>query len=165
MYILPISSRIAIYRQWQHTNQSGCQNANNMALVNNVTIKMYRCPSSPLPDFYISSNNAGSIQMMTSYTGIAGSSTDAAINNGTNNGSYGISSGGGVLFANSAVSIPQIIDGTSNQMLVGEQSDHLRDAANVPIPGSYTAITSQGPHGWTMGTGYSTSPPPRLARG
>ena len=44
-----------------------------------------------------------------------------------------------------------ITDGTSNTILVGEQSDHLRDANNQPLPGPPGAITSQGPHGWTMG--------------
>jgi len=44
-----------------------------------------------------------------------------------------------------------LTDGTSNTMMVGEQSDHLRDANNQPVIGSYAAITSQGPYGWTMG--------------
>ena len=35
--------------------------------------------------------------------------------------------------------------------MVGEQSRHLLDADNKPVKGSYGAITSQGPHGWTMG--------------
>jgi len=55
------------------------------------------------------------------------------------------------LFANSRVQIVGITDGTSNTIIVGEQSDHLRELNNQPIPGPFTAITSQGPHGWTMG--------------
>jgi prepilin-type processing-associated H-X9-DG protein len=39
--------------------------------------------------------------------------------------------------------------------MVGEQSDHLRDSAGQPVPGGYTAITSQGPHGGTMGSATS----------
>jgi prepilin-type processing-associated H-X9-DG protein len=45
-------------------------------------------------------------------------------------------------------------------MMVGEQSDHLRDAAGVAIPGGFGAITSQGPHGWTMGSSGNDTPPP-----
>ena len=47
-----------------------------------------------------------------------------------------------------------ITDGTSNTLLVAEQSNHLRDATNAPIAGGFTAITSQGPHGWTMGAAH-----------
>jgi prepilin-type N-terminal cleavage/methylation domain-containing protein len=151
VYILPYIEQDNIYRQWQFNGtSSGYTNANNMPLVNRITIKAFRCPSSPIPEFYASSNNAGSIQMMSSYTGIAGSAIDSGVN--TTNG-YGYCSGGGVLFANSQVKLTDITDGTSNTIMVGEQSDHLRDANNSPIPGAYTAITSQGPHGWTMGAG------------
>jgi len=51
----------------------------------------------------------------------------------------------------------QITDGTSNTMIVGEQSAHLRDANNNIQRGSYDAVTSQGPHGWTMGCNSSGS--------
>jgi prepilin-type N-terminal cleavage/methylation domain-containing protein/prepilin-type processing-associated H-X9-DG protein len=149
VFILPHIEQDNIFRQWQFTGNSGYTHATNMPLVNRITIKSYRCPSSPLPDFYASSNNNGSIQMMSSYTGVAGSSIDVgAVSTG-----YGIISAGGILYASSTVTMTGISDGTSNTILVGEQSNHLRDANNVPIPGSYTAITSQGPHGWTMGTG------------
>jgi prepilin-type processing-associated H-X9-DG protein len=46
-----------------------------------------------------------------------------------------------------------VSDGTSNCFMVHEESAHLRDANGQPVLGSYTAITSQGPHGWTMGSG------------
>jgi prepilin-type processing-associated H-X9-DG protein len=160
VYILPFIEQDNIFRQWQFNNASGYQNSNNVNLVNRLTIKPYRCPSSPIADFYASSNNNGSIEMMTSYTGNAGSAaaTDAITMSeccsGSNNG---LVSGSGVLFPNSQVKLTDIADGTSNTILVGEQSDHLRDAANTPIPGPYTAITSQGPHGWTMGCNTSAT--------
>ncbi len=152
VYILPYMEQGNIYNKWQFYSNSGYVNGNNLPVVNQVTIKPYRCPSSPLPDFYAGSGNGGPILMMTSYTGVAGSTLDTPqVNVGCCNGGSGISGGGGVLFANGKVTIAGISDGTSNTIMVGEQSDHIRDANNQPITGGSTAITSQGPHGWTMG--------------
>jgi prepilin-type N-terminal cleavage/methylation domain-containing protein/prepilin-type processing-associated H-X9-DG protein len=152
VYILPFVEQDNIFRRWDFSTSSGYQNANNMStatpLVHNLTIKTYRCPSSPLPDFYPSSNNAGAIQMFTSYTGVAGAPVDSTPNTSGGNGTL---STAGTLFALSRVQLTSMTDGTSNVIMVGEQSDHLRDANRQPIPGSYGAITSQGPHGWTMG--------------
>jgi prepilin-type processing-associated H-X9-DG protein len=154
VYILPYIEQDAIAKQWQYNNNSGYVNVSpNVNLINKVTIPNYRCPSSPLPDFYASSNNNGSIEMMSSYTGVAGASNDTTAQSLgiCCNGSGNITSKGGVLYGYSQVTLVGITDGTSNTVMVAEQSDHLRDAANQPIPGPYTAITSQGPHGWTMG--------------
>lgn len=148
VYLLPYMEQDNVYNRFQHTTASGYTNANNMAVVNRFVVPNYRCPSSTLPEFYATSNNAGSIQMFTSYTGIAGSTLDTPLNTG----GHGSGSGGGSLFQNSKINFSAITDGTSNTIIVGEQSDHLRDANNQPITGSYSAITSQGPHGWTMGT-------------
>ena len=157
VYILPNLEQDSIFSNWQHTSSSGYSNAANMALVNNKKIKPYRCPSSQLPEFYPGSWNVGGVILMyTSYTGIAGSSL-TSIGSNTSSGQI---SGGGILFPNSAITLSSISDGTSNTIIVGEQSDHLRDAANAPIPGGFGAITSQGPHGWTMGCGSSNSAPP-----
>jgi len=153
VYILPYIEQENIFRLWQFNNNSGFVNGNNMPLVNRITIKPYRCPSSTLPEFYASSGNNGSIQMFTSYTGVAGTvldvpqSQNVCCNSGNN-----IVGGSGVLHANGRVTMVSITDGTSNTILVAEQSDHIRDVANQPIPGNSGGITSQGPHGWTMGT-------------
>ena len=156
VYILPGLEQDSIFSKWQHTGSSGYSNANNMALANKAMIKPYRCPSSSVPDFYPGSWNGGNFVLMyTSYTGIAGSSLTSISNTGN-----GPVSGGGILFPNSAVTITSISDGTSNTIMVGEQSDHLRTAAGVAVPGGFGAITSQGPHGWTMGCGTSDSVPP-----
>ena len=159
VYILPAIEQDAIFTKWQHTGSSGYSNANNMALANKAMIKTYRCPSSSVPEFCPNANNGGGfIFMFTSYTGIAGSSLTSVSNLG-----HGSVSGGGILFPNSAVTIPSISDGTSNTIMVGEQSDHLRTAAGVAVPGGQGAITSQGPHGWTMGCANTDSPPPAFS--
>ena len=157
VYILPNLEQDAIFSNWQHTSSSGYSNAANMALINNKKIKPYRCPSSLLPESY---NAQGAVQMFTSYTGIAGS-----VLTSMSSGGGGQVSGGGILFPNSAITLSSISDGTSNTILVGEQSDHLRDAANAPIPGGSGAITSQGPHGWAMGCTNDTNVPPNFQVG
>jgi prepilin-type N-terminal cleavage/methylation domain-containing protein/prepilin-type processing-associated H-X9-DG protein len=158
VYILPQIEQNAIFSKWLFDGtSSGYTNANNMALVNRVNIKVYRCPSSSLPLYYPSNGwNGGScIQVFTSYTGIAGAAGPTPHTDFHDSASHGWGSGSGVLFANSAVTIPGVADGSSNTIFVGEQSNHLRDVNNRPIVGSYGAITSQGPHGWTMGAGQS----------
>jgi prepilin-type N-terminal cleavage/methylation domain-containing protein/prepilin-type processing-associated H-X9-DG protein len=154
VYILAFMEQQAIASQWQYNNNSGYVNVSpNVNLINRVTIPNYRCPSSPLPEFYASSNNNGSIEMMSSYTGVAGATSETNLVTVTEccSGGSGINAGGGTLIVNGQVTLVSMTDGTSNTVMVAEQSDHLRDAANQPIPGGYTAITSQGPHGWTMG--------------
>ncbi len=151
VYLLPYIEQNAIYSKWLFNGaNSGYTHTNNMPLVNKISLKIYRCPSSVLPEFYTNSNNAGSIQMFTSYTGIAGSNLPGST---FYSGTHGYASGDGPLYANSVASMASLTDGTSNTFMIGEQSDHLRDANRKPIPGSYGAITSQGPHGWTMGAG------------
>jgi prepilin-type processing-associated H-X9-DG protein len=163
VYILPYVEQANIWNRWLHTSSSGYTNSTNMPLVNRLTISTYRCPSSLLPDYYASSNNAGSIQMFTSYTGISGAANTSI--DQCSSGNAGIVSGGGILFPNSKITMVAITDGTSNTMLVGEQSDHLRDANNQAVTGSYSAITSQGPHGWTMGCTSDSNIPPNFQSG
>ena len=158
VYILPYIEQDNLYRQWQFNSwSSGWQNANNLSLVNRVNIKTYRCPSSTLPDFHPNSttNVTTSLQMFTSYVGVAGTSIDTPRNTniGCCNGSGNINGGSGILNSNSQVTMVSVTDGLSNTILVGEQSDHLRDGNNQPIIGGNGAITSQGPHGWVMGAG------------
>ena len=157
VYILPYIEQGNIFSRWQFSGESGWQNSNNMSLVNNVNIKTYRCPSSTLPALYNTGSATNPMQMITSYTGVAGSTSDpvtAAI--GCCGGPGNIAGSSGILTPNGRIAMVAITDGTSNTILVGEQSDHLRDAANQPIPGGPGAITSQGPHGWTMGINSST---------
>jgi prepilin-type processing-associated H-X9-DG protein/prepilin-type N-terminal cleavage/methylation domain-containing protein len=157
VFILPGIEQDNIYKKWQFTGSSGWQNVNNLSMVNRLTIKTYRCPSTPFPDFYQNSttNVCDSFQMFSTYSGIAGSAADPASQLSVGSGNPccqgGIVSGSGILFPNSQVKMTQITDGTSNTMLVGEQGDFMRDANNQPVLAGYGPITSQGPHGWVMG--------------
>ncbi|HZZ78102.1 MAG TPA: DUF1559 domain-containing protein [Gemmataceae bacterium] len=154
VYILPYLDQGPIFTRWTFNGSSGYTNGNNMPLVNNLTLAVYRCPSSSLPNFYPSSNNGGAIEMFSTYTGVMGSVTGTGVITVSaccDSGGSGIASTNGILYAGSAVTMVSITDGTSNTWIVGEQSDHVRDANGQIITGSYGALTSQGPHGWTMG--------------
>jgi prepilin-type N-terminal cleavage/methylation domain-containing protein/prepilin-type processing-associated H-X9-DG protein len=162
VFILPNIEQGNIYSKWVFSGSSGYSNGANGTLIDGITIKTYRCPSSPLPDFSTYQNpNSPGFEMFTSYAGIAGSTLDPTASNGNS----GIVSGGGILFPNSKITMLGITDGTSNTMLVGEVSDHLRDANNQPIIGGFGAITPQGPHGWAMGANGDNRIPPNYQNG
>jgi prepilin-type processing-associated H-X9-DG protein len=93
--------------------------------------------------------------MFTSYAGIMGSAAGpgvTTISGCCDSGGSGISAYNGCLYAGSQVTMTGITDGSSNTIIVGEQSDDVRNAAGQPIRNGNFPLTSQGPHGWTMGT-------------
>jgi prepilin-type N-terminal cleavage/methylation domain-containing protein/prepilin-type processing-associated H-X9-DG protein len=170
VYILPYIEQSAIFQKWVFNSSSGYSNGANGALIDGITIKTYRCPSSVLPNYssYTNPNSPGQ-EMFTTYVGISGSANTSSGTLGydptASSGNAGICAGGGILFPNSTVKMTDITDGTSNTMIVGEQADHLRDANNQPIIGGFAAITAQGPHGWAMGCNGDTRTPPNYQPG
>jgi len=157
VHILAHIEQTAVLSRWQFAGQSGWQNANNNATIAGLTIGVYRCPSTSLPDINPYSTTlpgaGGRGIMYASYIAISGSAIDSGVKSyGTN-----LQSEQGCLYANSMVRITAITDGTSNTMMVGEQSNHLRDVNNQPVLGgkyggpSPIAITSAGPDGWIQG--------------
>jgi prepilin-type N-terminal cleavage/methylation domain-containing protein/prepilin-type processing-associated H-X9-DG protein len=174
VHILPYIDQAPIYSAWQFTGSSGYTNGNNMStsvpLVHGRTIPAYRCPSSSLPDKYPSSWNGAAIMMYTTYTGTSGSAANSGsmnVNpvNQFSSGNAGWVSGNGTLYPNSRTNMKDMTDGTTNVIIVHEESDHQRDATGVKITGSFGAITSQGPHGWTMGCTSDSRVPPLFAAG
>jgi len=164
VYILPYIEQGNIYNQWQFYSQSGYQNANNGNLINNITIKTYRCPSSPVPLFRTGTAGNSAVKMQTSYTGIAGSVitglpapfiTPPNVWTGTcctQPGTH-LFTDNGILYQQSRVEMTAITDGTSNTIMIGEDSDHLRDVNRQPIVSGYTSGVgnADGLYGWTMG--------------
>jgi len=160
VYLLPYVEQSAVYNQWQFNSNSGYTNATNSALVttSGLTVKVYRCPSSPLPDRFNRGGAGGSI-MVTSYTGIQGSVIAGAPNIMSStccNGGSSLITNNGTLYGNSRVTLAGITDGTSNTWVVAEQSDHLRDPNGAPLTAGFTGAfgSSDTLYGWIMGASH-----------
>ena len=131
----------------------------NGPLVRGKLLPTLACPSSPLPNF---KDTGGGIQTQVAhYVGISGAVDDAV---GTTNGFYnstatpqfnsdnccsctvqGIHARGGTLLANDCINFKDMTDGTSNIIMVSEQSDFAMNTTNQQV-----MITNN--HGWMMGT-------------
>jgi prepilin-type N-terminal cleavage/methylation domain-containing protein/prepilin-type processing-associated H-X9-DG protein len=167
VYLLPFIEQDNIFRRWQFTAESGYRNNNNLTMVQNIKIKTYRCPSSPVPEFMTNRGGLNRKLMATSYTGIAGSVMQSSntiptphpapnLAVGCCNGSGPRATENGILYGGSMVTLTGITDGTSNTWMIGEQSDHLRAANNSPVTAGYTAgyAAPGGLYGWTMGAAH-----------
>lgn len=162
VYTLPYIEQTGISTRWQHSGESGWQNGNNNSLISGKVLPMYRCPSTSLPEFNpystaLPAAGGGTIPapiMYATYVAIGGSVNDPGV---ITMGTDSRVSSHGAMYHNSKVKITEITDGTSSTMLIGEQSNHLRDANNrIILGGSWggsgpIAITCQGPDGWIQG--------------
>jgi len=157
VHILAHIEQTAVLSRWQFSGESGWKSATNNATIAGLTIQVYRCPSTTLPDlnpYSATLPGAGGIGIMyTSYVAISGAYNDPGVLTYKTN----LVSTQGVMYAHSKVTLVQITDGTSNTMMVGEQSNHLRDANNQIILGatyggaSKISVTCAGPDGWIQG--------------
>ncbi len=158
VYLLPFLEQGPLAAKWQFTGSSGYNNANNLAAASGLYVPVMFCPSSPLLKTGAPSRNtAGQIIPLAHYTGIAGFWNGNPVTVGSFHdprtsywnccdGGTGWYSFGGVLFGQSRVRFMDISDGTSNTLLVGEESDYLRFTDGTKVD-----IRSGGLYGWTMG--------------
>jgi prepilin-type N-terminal cleavage/methylation domain-containing protein/prepilin-type processing-associated H-X9-DG protein len=158
VYILPYVEQDNVYKLWQFTGSSGYTNANNRAISATLTISVYRCPSSPLPDL---AQGGGLKVQQATYVGIAGAAsgliagyTESRVNN---NASTGCCSGGGpaafngTLYQGSTIGLNGLTDGTSNTIVVSEHGDFMTDTN-----GGKHQWTAGGLYGWSMGSQTNT---------
>ena len=115
-------------------------NEQNATLLGGVTIPWIYCPSSNLPQFGLLQSNppAGGVGIAeATYTAIAGSISDKSnvnLDGNTNvNAATGQQSTGGALIPLINVTMAQIRDGTSNTVIIGEQSDFCVDSSGNKI--------------------------------
>ncbi len=146
--LLPYLDQAPIYNQWNsEVPNSGYNYAANMNVVAGKMIPVARCPSSPMGAYEFSPHNGPNPgPAVATYAGIAGAYPDPqgrapAYGNG-------FSSTGGVLFYRSRIRMGDISDGSSNVMLIGEQSDWCVQTGTTQ---QRIAIHSW-PHGMFMGS-------------
>jgi len=111
-------------------------NVANGQLLGGTSISILRCPSSPMSQWVLVGSVPGPGAMSSNYVGISGGVSHpsminrdgqtTSIHHGT-----GQISRGGVLLSHENKNIASITDGTSNTMIVGEQSDFCIDSGNV----------------------------------
>jgi prepilin-type N-terminal cleavage/methylation domain-containing protein len=154
VYVLPYMEMNTIYEKYQFTGQSGWANANNQALVRDIIIKGFHCPTSPLEELCSATGNQAGVQA-SSYVGIAGA-VDGMIP-GTlylekrqATGTYGIAGASGALIPNGRLNFAAIKDGTTNVLLVSEHSNFLYDRPSSGPPSKYDWRNS-GAYGFLMG--------------
>jgi prepilin-type N-terminal cleavage/methylation domain-containing protein/prepilin-type processing-associated H-X9-DG protein len=142
VYILPHIEQASLYKLFAFTGASGWNTLNNTANnynhANGVKIPLYRCPSSSLPEWSLSNPIAITPGIMRpTYVGISGATTglipgfvETRFNTpGPAAGccSGGIAAAGGTLIPGNSIplAIQSLSDGSSNTMVVSEQSDWL----------------------------------------
>ena len=128
----------------------------NVEAIRGVVIPFLICPSSNLPEFPVEGLSATQLQGSTNsspaasgmkpcYTGISGSTNHRTMATNGRSGSW--LSQGGMLLNDEGVSFGGVTDGSSNTILLGEQSDWMENP-----DGTLIEIRSDGNHGYNMGT-------------
>jgi len=137
--ILPQLEQSTVWKKMVWTTNAGYSGGPNASLLSGWKPVRLWCPSSDLPKFAVRDGVFAS----SSYIGIAGataSATSATDPTGANRcvaHSQGYSCSNGVLIANRSVKMRDITDGTSNTIVVGEQSQFgVNSSGKVDIRGS-----------------------------
>lgn len=162
--ILPYTEQTNLYEQFDFKGisspstgliyQSGSSkhNVDNGRLLAGLQIPYMRCPSTPLPAMVLKGTivpgEAGA--MSPNYTAIHGAidhqSAENRDNSGQQHGAKGIMSRGGILRPHVFTTMGEVRDGTTNTILIAEQSDYCRDSN-----GEQRDCRSDFGHSFTMG--------------
>jgi prepilin-type N-terminal cleavage/methylation domain-containing protein/prepilin-type processing-associated H-X9-DG protein len=168
VYILPYVEQDNVYNKTTFNNLPGVNQtfwfadtgAVNKAVYDGVVFPLMRCPSSNLPEWNLideeTDPTTGYKAYEPTYTCVLGSDRHPTADTKAKNGPV---SDGGVLVIRTtpeaAIRMVQITDGTSNTMMVGEQSDWSSPLQSDPL---YSDMRSSDSRGAFMGTSYATQP-------
>jgi prepilin-type processing-associated H-X9-DG protein/prepilin-type N-terminal cleavage/methylation domain-containing protein len=166
VYILPYVEQDTVYNQTKFTGQGGVNETFwfgdtspvNKSVYEGIIFPLMRCPSSNLPEWNQAGVNGENPYKAyeATYTCILGSDRHPSTDTSSGNGP--VSDGGVILLrktAQEAIRLSDITDGTSNTIMVGEQSDW----ANNPTGDTfYDDMRSSDSRGAFMGTSYVTQP-------
>ncbi len=134
-HILPFLELAPVYNQLNF-NASGSTfylygSTVNWQALNGTRIPANMCPSSPLPEMKSSAPPAGPLNaQLGSYIGIRGANDHRTTDQTASRGPV---SKGGLLYHNSNSRMRDVTDGTTNTMILGEQSDYSKDSAGTRV--------------------------------
>jgi prepilin-type N-terminal cleavage/methylation domain-containing protein/prepilin-type processing-associated H-X9-DG protein len=168
VYILPYVEQDNVYKKTTLANQNGVNNtfwfadtgAVNKSVYEGVVFPIMRCPGSSLPEWNLideeRSPTVGYRAYEATYTCILGSDRHPSTDTKGTNGPV---SDGGVLVIRTtpqqALRLLDITDGSSNTIMVGEQSAWSDPLQSDP---TYSDMRSSDSRGAFMGTSYATQP-------
>lgn len=117
----------------------------NIPALQDFAAGLYSCPSSPMDKFSFLGTSQVRV-FLANYAGVAGADGQDPKNR-YNGGANNVHAYNGILFANSAIQFGHIRDGTTNVMMVAEQSDYA-----IHSDGRQLDCRAGGPHGAWLGT-------------
>ena len=149
--VLPYLDQAPLYNGFKQDIANSGYNG-QAAYLNGKTFAARLCPSSPMSQYETTPHNGTASVAVAHYTGISGvypDPQDPARNWATTEGGgMGWGSSGGILYYKSRIRIRDITDGTTNTIIVGEQSDWCVETAT----GLNRIAIHSWPHGMFMGS-------------
>ncbi len=144
--ILPYHEQTTVYQNVDTAKTTDLDYGHdNIPALQGVAPAIYACPSSRMERFSLLGQSDVNV-LLANYTGIAGADAHDPAER-FNGVGHNVHAYNGVLFANSTVRVEDIRDGSTNTIMVGEQSDFGIDSTGRPAD-----CRSGGPHGAWLGT-------------